>query len=187
MKKKLPENTWKSKVLLTRLAQEALFECRWGIPDRGLYWFLIPEADTGRGQNTLKNYKTDIMTDDPHPAQIEMAREIHTLLTRGASMDGYWIVGWTHPPAQWEGLKVDGDNCWGRLAMIWLDEDGDPHFTVEFDRLFADMMDDGAEYFAAMAVQAYIDWSAEYRPEVLRDEMGLADKDMTKAVLEGLK
>jgi hypothetical protein len=151
----LPENLWKSPFIKKRLDQEANFECAWGLPSKPHYWVQVPNADTKKGNVTLSNYEPSVENVNPHEIQQIFAKELHDFVMKEAHFDGLWIVGYTHPPSSYAAL-TDTDNVWGRLIMIWCDEDGDPQYTAEFDRPFYEMLQDGILHFANQAHHAHL-------------------------------
>ena len=146
--KHLPENIWQSPVIRKRLEAEAAFECAHGSPQKPQYWICVPDATniSSRHNAVLKNYNAGVLDIDPHEMQQSFVQELRYRLQKEVGHDGVWIAGFTHPPATFEAIKVDGDNCWNRLVMIWLDGDCDPQFTVEFDRPFVELIQEGGHY-----------------------------------------
>ena len=186
MKRALPENLWTSPIIKNRLIVEATFDSNHGPAEKHQYWTIVPQADSKRGEIILKNFKPGVMDIEPHEMQQEFARRLQEGLQKHAHFDGFWLVGWTHPPASWEVIREDGDNCWYRLIMIWLDEDGDPHYTLESDMPFPTMVENGLEYYAKLAHEAHETWSAEYATKKMKKDMGLTDDQQTKAVLASI-
>lgn len=182
----LPERIWESAVIKRRLLQEAGFECRYGIPAKKNYWIVAPEADTKRGTVLLRNFKPTFLDIEPHDQQQQFAHMLQPLLQSKLGHDGLWIVGWTHPPSSGHAVRVDGDNVWGRLVMIWLDSDADPKFTAESDLPFYDMVSHGVEYYAGIAEQAWTQWNEMVGRAALKDDFGIKDEQQTKAALGSL-
>jgi hypothetical protein len=180
---RLPENVWSSRALRRRLEQEARFESNQGKAQKKHYWFTVPEGDTLRGDIALRNFTPGPFDIEPHPAQIEMARHLRGELQRGYHFDGVWIVGWTHPPATWDVIHVDGDNVWSRLVMIWLDGDADPQYTVESDMPIPVMIENGPEYYIGLCLQAHAAYTEAYSAEALKEDMGIKDAQTSKEVL----
>ncbi len=182
----LPANLWKSPLILQRLAQEAEFECRYGKADKPHYWFAVPEADTKVDLIELKNYVETFTDIDPHPHQKGMARELMVMLNSNIDHDGLWIVGWTHPPPAWETIKVDGDNCWGRMLMIWLDEDGDIQFPFETDSPLFEIVEAGLDHYVEMCEKSWQAWNESFGREAQKKEFALKEEQLTKKTLESL-
>lgn len=181
--KHLPDNVWKSKALLRRLKAEAGFESNNGSPEKQHYWVLVPQADTRADEIILKNFEESPLDCLPHEIQQDMARQIRQELQRNQHYDGIWIVGWTHPPASWDVVRIDGDNCWGRLIMIWLDEDADPQYTVESDIHIATMVQNGIETYLNHAAEAHQRWLEEYGPKAMKNDMGIKEEQTVKETL----
>jgi hypothetical protein len=182
----LPQNLWTSEIIKRRLLQEAGFECRYGIPEKKQYWIVAPEADTGRGKHVLMNFKPSFMDIEPHNAQQQFALMLQAVVQFEAGHDGLWLVGWTHPPTTAEAVRVDGDNAWGRLVMLWLDSDGDPKFVAESDLPFADMVEHGVEYYCGMAEQSYAQFNEMVGAQAMKADFGIKEEQQTKAVLGSL-
>lgn len=182
----LPENIWNSQVIKKRLWNEANFESNNGAPAKAHYWIVAPTVDGSRDHHILKNFSVGIMDVEPHDMQMAFAQELRYRLQKDLSHDGLWLVGWTHPPASWEAIKVDGDNCWNRLVMVWLDEDADPHFTVETDIPFVEMIGRGGHYYLELAEEAHKTWAEAYGKKARRDDFGLRDDQQTKKALAAL-
>lgn len=185
-KQEIPEAVYKSMVLRDRLNMEAGFEGKNGRASKPHFWVTAPEADSKRGCIVLKNFRESEFDIAPHPVQQQFARELQAHLQREHHHDGMWIVGWTHPPEFANLIRIDGDNVWGRLIMIFLDEDADPQFTTESERLIADMVEDGIIYYGNMASASWEEWQAEYSARNMKDDMGLKDNQMIKATLSSL-
>ena len=94
----LPENLWKSPVIQERLIQEALFDCRYGVPEKPLFDVMVPQADTKIGQIQLRNYEPSLAQVAPHPIQVQFGKNLLDILMKELHFNGLWIVGWTHPP-----------------------------------------------------------------------------------------
>ncbi len=183
---KLPANIWNSKAIRNRLFAEASFECAHGMPSKFHYWVVVPEGDTMRGQIVLKNYTASPLSIDPHEMQQEFARQVREVLQKELHHDGVWVVGWTHPPEAWEAVRIDGDNVWGRLIMIWLDEDADPQYTVESDLPFLAMVEAGIENYLGQAARAHEAWSKEYGKKAMKEDFGIKANQTTKEALATL-
>lgn len=180
--KSLPNNLWTSPVLIDRLGQEADFEQ----PAKVQFWFSVPQADTRIGNITLKNFDNSLTNIPPHELQQDFAVALRQYMQSEIHHDGLWMVGWTHPPASGNHLRVDGDNCWGRLVMIWLDEDGDPQFTVDSYRPFVQMMKDGISYYVNMCENAYAAFNEEYGKKAMKADLGIKEDQIKKDVLKSL-
>lgn len=183
---KLPSNVWKSPLILQRLAQEAMFECNHGKATNPHYWFSVPESDTRVDLIELRNFTPNEMDIDPHPHQKGMSIDLMMRLNRHISHDGLWIVGWTHPPERWEAIKTDGDNCWNRMVMIWLDEDADIQFAVETDLPIADIVERGLDYYVEMSEKSWKSWNESFGKSAQKTDFALKDEQVTKKTLASL-
>lgn len=182
----LPENIWNSPVIRKRLADEASFESNYGYSEKAQYWFSVPEGDSKRGNIVLKNYKPGVLDIDPHDIQQDFAYQLRKLLQQELHFDGVWIVGWTHPPSSGNVIRTDGDTVWARLVMIWLDEDADPHYTVESDIPFSAMLQGGIASYARLADEAHQTWARDYDKKARKEDFGLRENQQTKAALAAL-
>jgi hypothetical protein len=150
------EQVYTSTTILERLQQEAEIDGD-QIPSRPLYWctFQLPNKEI----HTNMNFKPDFATVLPHELQIDFAKGVLKALNTEVGHGGAWIVGYTHPPSKGECVKVEGDNVWDRLFCIWLDQDGDPQFTVENIRwTFHEMLEAGAEFWMSQGQMCYSKW-----------------------------
>ena len=185
-KQHIPEGVFKAQTIRDRLIMEAHFEGKNGVASKPYFWVTVPEADTKRGCIILKNFKETEFDIAPHPSQQEFARELQAYLQKEHHHDGMWIVGWTHPPEFSDLIRIDGTNVWSRLIMIFLDEDADPQFTTESERLIAEMIEDGIVYYGNMAESSWVEWQEQYSAKNMKEDMGLKDEQQTKATLSSL-
>jgi len=187
MSKPLKSNIWDSPILKQRFAIEGAFEGANGFPNKANYYFLVPTPESPRSQAAiiLQNYIENGYDVSPHELQIGFADELRYQLQKEVGHDGYWIVGWTHPPVA-SPVLIDHDTVWGRLVIIWLDEDADPKISMDFERPFADLIGDGGRYFIQQAEKAYEIWAAEYGKKNIKKDMGLSDDQITKPVQSSL-
>lgn len=181
----LPNKLWESPVIKRRLAMESAFECNAGISAKKHYWVVVPQADTRKGCVTLKNFDVNIENVEPHEAQKEFAEDIQNILQQEASFDGLWVVGYTHPPSTYHAL-TDSQNCWDRLIMIWHDKDGDPQYTLESDRPFISLVNDGPEYWVEQAHVAHKSFLPIYGDDAMKSDMKLTEAQQKKAALDAL-
>lgn len=182
----LPQNLWNSPIIRQRMAQEAAFECRHGIPTHAHYWFAVPEADTKIDLIELRNFTPSLMHIDPHEYQKGLAKELMIMLNRHIDHDGLWIVGWTHPPEMWESFKVDGDNAWGRMVMLFLDEDGDIQFCTETDLPVADIVASGMNYYVELCEKSWTAWNESFGKKAQKTDFALKEDQQTKKVLASI-
>jgi hypothetical protein len=85
---------------------------------------------------------------DASPEQLLWAGDMLRLLNRELHHDGAWVVVFTHvQPAPVECVLHNlRASLYGRYALIWIDQDADPQFSVEWEagtgelRDFADVM-----------------------------------------------
>jgi hypothetical protein len=178
----LPNNLWKSPAIRKRLEAEARFEGS----HKPQYWMVAPQADTQDGCVILRNYEASIFNVDPHEAQTHFAKELQTTLQTGFHFDGIWIVGWTHPPSDSQAIRADGDNVWGRMIMIWLDEDGDPQYTVDITDEVVEILRNGIMYYCMLCDQANHIYTEAYGKRAMKDDFGISESQTKKETLKAL-
>lgn len=96
------------------------------------------------------------------PDQTIFGRDLLTLLNRELHFGGAWVMVYTHPVPGNSVLLLHAD--YHRMCIIWVDADGDPQFTVEwqhgegeeFD--FADVMLSGRESWGQRCEGAWQTW-----------------------------
>ncbi len=179
---KITDAIWNSKIIKDRMGFEAVM----ADSAKPHYWFVVPTGKSRRDTAVLKNYTPGVLDIDPHEMQQVFARDLREALQEQINHDGIWMVGWTNPPASGQVIATDGDNVWGRLAMIWLDEDGDPQFTVESESFVIEIISNGVMYYVDLCEQAYKAYAKDFCTKVLKKDMGLKEDQMTKAVLSSL-
>lgn len=180
--KSLPSNLWTSPVLLERMAAEAAFEGA----EKPHYWFVVPQGDTKREEIILKNFDENFLHVAPHELQQDFAKKLREMFQKEIGHDGIWMVGWTNPPSSGQAVAIDGDNCWGRLVFIWLDEDGDPQYAFDSFRPFISMLQEGAEYYANLAETAHDAWKQEFGKKAVKEDFGIKEHQISKDVLKSL-
>lgn len=108
---------------------------------------------------------------DLDPYQMAWASDILKLLNRELHHDGAWVIVFTHP-APWsemEMIRFGGDSEYDRYAIIWLDADGDPQFSVEWEkgtdelRDFTAILLQGATATIAKCESAWQTWNLHMR------------------------
>lgn len=181
----LPNNIWNSPVTRDRLFAEACFNLDNGKPEKTHYHFYVKQSD-GIGYALLVNYAESIVDIAPHEMQVEFAKTTREIVQKRYHHDGFWIVGWTHPPTVSRVLRPDGDNCWDRFLILWADEDGDIKFAVESVDSFIEIMKNGEDYYADLAAQAWESWNEVYGKRAVRDDFGLTEDQLGKPALESL-
>lgn len=185
MKRITPSDLWKSPVIKKRLLDEACFESDHGVSEKKHYWIMAPQADSGTGYVGLKNYETSLVNIDPHELQQNFAMSLMEKLMKEAHFDGLWIVGFTHPPGTYD--TITGDNAWNRLIFIWLDQHGDPQYTMESDLPFIKQAQAGVDYYVGLAHQGHKAWLEQYGPKAMKSDMMLKDSQIHSPAMEALK
>lgn len=170
------EQVYNSPLIKERLQLEAEVDGD-EAPSRPLYWatFQLPNREI----HTTQNFAASPLNALPHEMQMMFAKDMLKALNTEVRNEGAWIVGYTHPPAAGEILRVDGDNAWDRLFAIWLDKDGDPQFTVENIRwLFSAILEAGVEFWVKQGAMCYEQWY-----HLTHEVLDVSEKDTYKRAL----
>lgn len=100
------------------------------------------------------------------PVQSMWARDVLALLNRELHHDGAWVCVFTHvAPTTIERSHPE----YGRYCLIWIDEDADPQFSVEWERgdselrTFLDVLLQGREATAQKCETAWQIWHHNMR------------------------
>lgn len=133
----------------------------------------------------MQNYVTNPHHIDPHELQIGFADELRFMLQKHVGNDGYWAVGYTHPPVA-SPILIDADNTWDRLVMFWMDEDADVQFSIDYVRPFIELINEGGDYFIQKAAEAHKAWSVEYGRKAIKSDMAIKDSQITKPTISSL-
>lgn len=70
--------------------------------------------------------------------------------------------------------------------MIWLDEDGDPQYTVESSLPIIEIIDGGIANYITQAERAHEAWSEAYGKKAVKDDFGIKEHQQTQEVLSSL-
>lgn len=169
-----PDKVLFSDHIQNRLTGEACFEGACGMAHKAYYWVVTQKPSTGK-IIFMKNYDTVGFDVDPHEMQQMFAGDLAKRLMKQASMGGGWIVGFTHPPHSSNAMRIDGDNAWNRLIMLWLNESGDVQFTVESEIQFISMIENGAARYVGMCEEAWSKWDDIYGKKAMKEDFGIKD------------
>lgn len=180
--KNIPEDVYKAQVLRDHLFLEAAADTGRGVPQKKYFHVNVPEVSTRRGVITLKNYTPSEFDIAPHPVQLDLSQKIMSMLNKEYHHDGIWVVGWTHPPDFDQLIRIDGDNVWSRMIMIYLDKDADYQFVVESEMPIATMIENGIEYYCGLCEEAFDTYSRDFSHESL----GISESQLNKATLQSL-
>lgn len=112
---------------------------------------------------TKMNGETQRISDtwqNPDPMQKVFAQDMARALNKHLRHDGAWIVFFTHPsPVSDVFLPVllteTLFRCWHAL---WLDEDGDPQFTMDNEDAFHNVLAEGPDHWIDQAEFAWHQW-----------------------------
>lgn len=96
----------------------------------------------------------------PPDYQVAFGCRLAQLLNKQISHNGHWIVAFTHGPLPNFGLVIPGrpTDDWRRFIMLWLDEDGDPQFTVDNVEPFSIVAQASNDHWISDADKAWDHW-----------------------------
>lgn len=101
---------------------------------------------------------------EPRPEYKMFAIDIMTALNSKMANGGAWIVQWSDPRPV-EAIILTGAE-YRRFVIVWMDEDGDPQFTIEWDDDFKEALAAGLDPWLERAASAWGQWR-HYMREVL--------------------
>jgi|GEM_PF-2409581 len=140
------------------------------------------EEGDGRYYGVIERDNGDLFVHHPGslPAvapQLLWAGAILHLLNKELHHDGAWVLVFTHPrAAPAESILHDATHAdYRRYGLIWLDADGDPQFTLEWQagtdglRTFADVVEAGIMSTAQKCEQAWMIWDDSRQTLDLKD------------------
>ena len=129
-------------VLIRRLSLEA---------DEGPFWVL----------GTYSNGKRfALLPEKPIPPPVEeqkvFASDMVQMLNEDLHHDGAWFVGFTNPldPV----IPFLASTYYGRFFFLWIDQDGDPQFTIENDEQFWQVLQAGPDEWLGHAETSWQQW-----------------------------
>ena len=96
----------------------------------------------------------------PKPEFKMFAMDIMKALNRHMPNGGAWIVQWSDPKpyeAESHAILLEATE-YGRFVIIWIDVDGDPQFTIEFDDDFKEALRAGVDPWMERAASAWKQW-----------------------------
>ncbi len=108
---------------------------------------------------TRLNGETERIADtwqSPDPTQQMFAADMAQALNKHLRHDGAWIVFFTHPGPTEAGILTESlFRCW---HFLWIDEDGDPQFTVDNEDAFHVVLGEGPDHWIDQAAFAWSQW-----------------------------
>lgn len=144
-------------VLKRRLHAEAMLD-----DGNGATWFVLTRSNGDAVEVLSARARFN-----PLDEQRLFGRDMAKVLNEKLHHDGKWIVAFTHPsphrPAEW---FTNGVGYFNRWYFLFVDQDGDPQFTVENDDRFDEVLTEGPDHWIEQAEQAYQTWHLHMR-EVL--------------------
>ncbi len=157
---RLLENDLLTPLLLQRFRLEGEFEGA-----DGRHYGIMPRDD-----NSLLVHHPGSPSLDP--MQMLWAGDVLKLLNRDLHHDGAWVIVFTHPVPVTPDVvpMLPKHQVYGRYAIIWVDEDGDPQFSMEWEigisselKHFADVVAQGIEATAQKAEGSWQLWHTAMR------------------------
>lgn len=117
----------------------------------GAYWALLMRADG------LPRIETSAPAlPKPAPEQVMFATDMATALNKHLHHDGAWLVVFTHPPAV---SVLDMFVTYGRFALVWIDRDADPQFSIDCDDDFTEVLLSGLDHWMEECERGWSKWS----------------------------
>ena len=96
---------------------------------------------------------------EPKPEFKMFAIDIMKALNHWMPNGGAWIVQWSDPKPLAEGNVIMlGDAEYKRFVIIWIDVDGDPQFTIEYDDDFKEALQLGPDPWLERGASAWNQW-----------------------------
>ncbi len=137
---------------------------------------LIGEANFESGEDTrfwVAKFRANGMPEmkarglNPPVSYQVMACDLGTALNDMIHHDGAWLVAWTDPlePTIEEAL-LGAEIVPQRMILLWIDDAGDPQFTIEIVERFADIVECGILHWVEQAEDGWKAWHWSMR-EVL--------------------
>jgi len=126
------------------------------------YWAVAVQGD---GRQVVMQAGTRSV---PDYMQQTFARDMARALNSAIRHDGSWLVLWTHPCFDDGQERVVDFNMW---HFLWLDEDGDPQFTIDNEDPFWLALANGELHWLEQAEYAWSQWNLMMR-EVLAPTEG---------------
>lgn len=185
--KQFDEKLLFSKTVLKRMDQECSADADIGQPEYSA-WLAVGVTNDGKAV-IARNYQG--LTDqygigyslEPPAHQVAYLEGMARLLDQHAHHDGKWIVGLTHAPDSASLLGVEPNLNWRRIVKVWLDQQGDPQFSLECSDPFEDVVSAPDQHFIEQAEQAWTKWH-----HLMRDVLDPAEHQLeNRAILNERK
>ena len=143
------------------------------------------DGSNGQFYGIIRRGNGDLLVHHPGsppliPEQTMWAADVLKALNRELHHDGAWVIVFTDPapPGQGDIIYLDGGHReYGRYALLWVDDEGDVQFAMEWVRNESELLDwadvllAGLESVMAKAEAAWEMWNTHMR-EVIEPAEG---------------
>lgn len=151
MPHKLDIDTLITPALLRRLDAESQYETGVSMP----FWAVL-ERDTAHDFIVHRGNRGRA----PLPPQQMMALDLVHDLNREIHHDGAWVALWSHPG---RGIISPAGDDYQRLAVMWMDSDGDVQFTIELEGTLEERLMKGVLHWLEIAETSWQEWFLHMR------------------------
>lgn len=126
------------------------------------YWMVVTTSDGEQHIRTL--------CEPPLPYQQMFCRDLGAGLNRHLHHNGAWIVGLVEAKPLLVIDEAGAGRDYERAILLWVDEDGDPQFTIEVEDDWSRILSVGPDHWINKAEEAWLRW--RHMREVLDPQEG---------------
>jgi len=174
-----------SKTILERLDYEAEADGDAG-DSVNAFWWAVTQANDGQiiaqSNYDMSRARHEVIASDViHPTadQVGYAIEAMKTLNKECDHNGFWIVGFTHPPSFANLISTTPDYHWRRMIKIWVDQHGDPGFTADNIDPFWMIAGLGPEHLIEQSEESWKQWK-----HLMRDDMDYKENQLVYKAIE---